>query len=186
VRFETIARNYAQALFDLAEKGRGEAPASAPRTQLYADLLDAVAGGIAAAPKVQAVLLSPRVTKAQKSRLLAEALKDAPAEFVRFLGAVVKRGRQGLFGQMAQEYQALLDIKLNRVRAAVTVARPADEALRKKIAARLTEVVGKQVLPHFIEDPSILGGVVVRVGDRVFDGSIRRRMTMLRRQLLAR
>jgi F-type H+-transporting ATPase subunit delta len=46
--------------------------------------------------------------------------------------------------------------------------------------------MGKQVLPHFHEDPAILGGVVVRVGDRVFDGSVRRKMTVLRRALLAK
>ncbi|MBP6668669.1 MAG: ATP synthase F1 subunit delta [Gemmatimonadales bacterium] len=178
MRHETIARNYAEALFDLGEKSG--------RTALYADLLDAVAGGIAAAPTVQAVLMSPRVTKPQKTAILAGALPDAPREFVLFLGAVVRRGRQGLFQEMAQAYLDLVDLKLNRVRAAVTVARPADEALRKTIAARLTEVVGRQVLPQFTEDPSILGGVVVRVGDRVFDGSVKRRMTMLRRALLAR
>ena len=121
-----------------------------------------------------------------KRQILAGALPDAPRDFVLFLGAVVRRGRQGLFQEMAQAYLDLVDLKLNRVRAAVTVARPADEALRKTIAARLTEVVGKQVLPRFTEDPSILGGVVVRVGDRVFDGSVKRRMTLLRRALLAR
>lgn len=178
MRHETIARNYAEVLFDLGEKSG--------RTALYADLLDAVAGGIAAAPTVQAVLMSPRVTKPQKTSILAGALPDAPRDFVLFLGAVVRRGRQGLFQEMAQAYLDLVDLKLNRVRAAVTVARPADEALRKTIAARLTEVVGKQVLPRFTEDPSILGGVVVRVGDRVFDGSVKRRMTLLRRALLAR
>jgi F-type H+-transporting ATPase subunit delta len=178
LRFETIARNYAEALFDLGEKGG--------RTAEYADLLDAVAHGIAAAPGVEAVLMSPRVTKTQKSALLAAALKGAPKDFVLFLQAVVKRGRQGLFGEMARQFQGLLDVKLKRVRAAVTMARPADETLRRQITSRLTEVVGKEVLPLFHEDPGLLGGIVVRVGDRVFDGSIRRRMTVLRRALLAR
>ena len=177
MRFETIARNYAEALFALGEKSG--------RTAEYADLMDAVAHGIAAAPTVGAVLMSPRVTKAQKSALLAAALESAPREFVLFLQAVVRRGRHGLFGEIAQGYQGLLDVKLNRVRAAVTVARPVDEALRKRIAERLTQVIGKQVLPHFHEDPGLLGGIVVRVGDRVFDGSLRRRMTLLRRALLA-
>jgi F-type H+-transporting ATPase subunit delta len=178
LRSETIARNYAEALFDLGEKSG--------RTAQYADLLDAVAHGIAAAPTVEAVLMSPRVTKAQKSAVLAAALKGAPRDFVLFLQAVVKRGRQGLFGQMAHQFQGLLDLKLNRVRAAVTLARPVDEALRKRITERLTKVVGKEVLPHFHEDPALLGGLIVRVGDRVFDGSIRRRMTVLRRALLVR
>jgi len=178
LRSETIARNYAEALFDLGEKSG--------RTAEYAELLDAVAHGIAAAPTVEAVLMSPRVTKAQKSAVLAAALKGAPRDFVLYLQAVVKRGRQGLFGEMAHEFQGLLDLKLNRVRAAVTLARPVDEAFRKRIAERLTKVVGKEVLPHFHEDPTLLGGLIVRVGDRVFDGSIRRRMTVLRRALLVR
>lgn len=175
----SIARNYAEALIALAEKGG--------RMEEYAGLLDAVAGGIARAPSVQAVLMSPKVTKAQKSALLAAALEgSAPPEFVRFLQSVIRRGRQGLFDLMASEYLALLDLKLDRVRAAVTTARPADAALRQQIATRLTEVMGRQVLPHFHEDPSLLGGVVVRVGDRVFDGSVKRRMAVLRRTLLAR
>ena len=174
----TIARNYAEALFALGEKSG--------RIQLYADLIDAVAHGVAAAPKVEAVLMSPRVTKAEKAQLFAEALKDTPREFVLFLQSVIKRGRQGLFGDIAQQFHALHDLKLNRVRASVTVAHPADEALRARIARQLTAVMGREVLPHFTEDPAILGGVVVRVGDRVFDGSVRRKMTMLRRSLLAR
>ncbi len=178
MRSESIARNYAEALFELGEKSGA--------TARYGELLDAVAHGIAAAPTVAAVLSSPRVTKPQKAAILEQALPKAPREFVLFLGAVVKRGRQGLFGEMAQAYLGLLDRKLNRVRAAVTVARPADAKLRRQIAERLTQVVGKEVLPHFHEDPAILGGLVVRVGDRVFDGSVRRRMTQLRRALLAR
>jgi F-type H+-transporting ATPase subunit delta len=145
-----------------------------------------VANGIAAAPVAQAVLMSPRVTKAQKMELLARALPEAPREFVVFLQAVVRRGRQGLFGEMAHEYMALLDQSLDRVRASVTVARPADQALRQAVAARLAALLGKEVIPHFTEDPALLGGIVVRVGDRVFDGSVRRRMTVLRRALLAR
>ncbi|HXI21511.1 MAG TPA: ATP synthase F1 subunit delta [Gemmatimonadales bacterium] len=177
MRAETIARNYAEALFELGEKSG--------RTEAYAELLDAVAAGIAAAPRVEAVLASPRVTKAQKARLLSAALTGAPREFVLFLEAVVKRGRQGLLAEMSQEYLALVDIKLNRVRAAVTVARPVDEALRRHVAERLSAVIGKEVLPHFHEDPALLGGMIVRIGDRVFDGSVRRRMAILRRKLLA-
>ena len=174
----TIARNYSEALFFLAEKSG--------KIEQYADLIDAVAYGVSTAPQVQAVLMSPRVTKARKAKLFADALAGAPGEFVLFLQAVIRRGRQGLLTDIAQQFHALHDLKLNRVRAAVTVARPVDEGLRRKVAERLTAVMGREVLPQFYEDPAILGGVVVRVGDRVFDGSVRRRMTVLRRALLAR
>jgi F-type H+-transporting ATPase subunit delta len=174
----TIARNYAEALFQLGEESG--------RTAEYVELLDAVAHAIETTPRIEAVLMSPRITKAEKSRILAQALPDAPREFVLFLQSVVKRGRQRLFGPMASEFLALLDIKLDRVRAKVTIAREADENLRKKIAQDLTKAIGKQVLPDFEVDSDILGGVIVRVGDRVYDGSVRRRLVRLRRQLLPR
>ncbi len=177
MRSVTIARNYAEALFELGEKS-GE-------TDRHADLIDAVAAAVENTPEVQAVLMSPRVPKAEKARLLGAALKGAPPEFVRFLQAVVKRGRQRLLGEIATEFQKLLDVKQNRVRAGITVARKADEALQREIQAALSRQLGKEVLAVFHVDPDILGGTVVRVGERIHDGSVRRRLTKLRRQLLS-
>jgi F-type H+-transporting ATPase subunit delta len=174
----TIARNYAEALFALGERSG--------QTARYADLIDAVAGAVETTPSVQAVLMSPRVPRSAKTRLLGEALKDVPREFVLFLQAVVKRGRQLLLRDIANEYHSLLDIKLNRVRAGVTLAHPADEALQRAVAESLSRQLGKQVLPAFTVDPEILGGTIVRVGERIHDGSLRRRLTKLRRHLLAR
>jgi F-type H+-transporting ATPase subunit delta len=178
LRAETIARNYAEALFDLGERSG--------QTQRYADLIDAVAAAVETTPQVQSVLMSPRVPKSEKSRILGAALRDVPREFVLFLQALVKRGRQQLLREIAAEYHTLLDVKLNRVRAGVTLARPADDSLKKSIQDRLSQQLGKEVLAAFSVDPEILGGTVVRVGERIHDGSIRRRMTRLRRQLVSR
>lgn len=177
MRAGTVARNYAEALFDLGEQS-GD-------TARFAELMDAVAGAVETTPEVQAVLMSPKVPKAAKVRLLGAALKGAPREFVLFLQALVKRGRQRLLRDIAGEYEALLDIKHNRVRAGVTLARPANEKLQKDIQAALSRQLGKEVLASFHVDPEILGGAVVRVGERIHDGSLRRRATKLRRQLLS-
>jgi F-type H+-transporting ATPase subunit delta len=104
---------------------------------------------------------------------------------VLFLQALVKRGRQQLLREIATEYMNLLDQKLDRVRAGVTLARDADEKLKRSIQESLSRQLGKQVIPAFTVDPEILGGTIVRVGERVLDGSLRRRITKLRRQLLA-
>jgi F-type H+-transporting ATPase subunit delta len=174
----TIARNYAEALFELGERSG--------QTELYGEMMDAVAAAVEHAPEVQAILMSPRVPKAEKSRILSQALADAPREFVLFLQALVKRGRQTLMREIAREYEGLLDVKFNRLRAGVTVARQPDEALRREIEAGLSRALGKEVIANFHVDPAILGGTIVRVGERVYDGSLRRRMARLRRQLLAR
>jgi F-type H+-transporting ATPase subunit delta len=176
VRSESIALNYAEALFALGEKS-GQA-------REYADLLDGLAGGIAASPTVQAVLASPKVPKPVKSRILTGAMAEAPEEFRLFLAAVVKRNRQILLGQIATAYLGLLDLKLNRVRPTVTVAREPDEAFRALIKTELEARLKKEVIPVFVIDPEILGGVVIRLGDRLLDASVRRRLVRLRRQLL--
>jgi F-type H+-transporting ATPase subunit delta len=77
-------------------------------------------------------------------------------------------------------------VKHDRVRAGVTLARTPDERLKRSIQDALSRQLGKQVIPAFSVDPEILGGAIVRVGERVLDGSLRRRMTKLRRQLLSR
>jgi F-type H+-transporting ATPase subunit delta len=178
VRSATIARNYAETLFAVGEQ-QGE-------TEQFGLLIDAVAAAIETTPEVQTILMSPRVPKREKARLLAAGLKDAPRPFVLFLQAVVKRGRAPLLREIAAEYVKLVDLKLNRVRAGVIVARQPDEALIRTVEAALSRAFGKKVIPTFSTDPSILGGAVVRVGDRVYDGSLRRRLTKLRRQLLTK
>ena len=167
----TVARNYAEALFALGDG--------------YGPLLDAVAAAVQADERIRTVLESPRVSKAAKGQILEKALTgEAPKEFVRFLQAVVRRGRQALLAEIAQEYLVLLDVKLNRVHAGVTLANEADARTQKQIVERLTKALGREVRAYFRSDPRILGGVVVRVGDRIFDGSVRRRLTALQRRML--
>ena len=176
MRTETIARNYAEALFEIAARS-GQA-------ERYADLIDAVAAAVETIPRVKAVLMSPRVPKSEKAKVLGAALKETPREFVLWLQAVVKRGRQGILSEIAVEYGALLDHQLKRVRASVTLARQPDEKLKRVIEENLTRQLDKQVIAAYLVDSEILGGAIIRVGDRVLDGSVRRRLTKLRRQLL--
>lgn len=177
MRAESVAANYAAALFALGEK-HGQ-------TERFAGMIESVAAAVRDLPVAEAVLMSPRITKAAKGAVLARALPEAPREFVLFLQAVVNRGRQGLFGEIAIAYRKLLDRKFDRVRAVVTVARHPSDEVKEALARELNRVVGKEVIAEYLVDPEMLGGVIVRIEDRVFDGSVRRRMTRLRRQLLA-
>lgn len=176
MRQETVALNYAEALFSLA--GHED------EYVLYADHMEALASAVEQAPRVQAVLMSPRIPKADKARLLADALADAPRPLVLFLQAVVKRGRQGLLRQISDAFMGLVDVRFNRVRADVTLAGEPNDDLRRSIRQSLERMLAKEVIARYHIDPGILGGAMVRVGDRIYDGSVRRRMTMLRRQLL--
>ncbi|HYK10295.1 MAG TPA: ATP synthase F1 subunit delta [Gemmatimonadales bacterium] len=173
----TVARNYAEALFAAAEAKR--------QTERFGALMDAVAAALSTDDRIAMALESPRVAKAVKTRLLKDALSDvAPREFVNFLQSVVRRGRQGLLGEISAEYQGLLDVSLNRVHAGVTLAEDADGSLKNDIVKRLEKALGKDVRAHFRADEQILGGVVVKVGDRVYDGSLRRRLMVLKRKMM--
>lgn len=177
MRDPAIARNYAEALFAVGE------PSGA--SESYGELLDAFAGVVEAEHQIKVMLESPRVPKGKKLAVLHQALEGrVPPPFLRWVEAVVRRGRQTLVGEINRQYQELINVKLNRVHAAVTLARPADPALQAEIARRLSEALEKEVIPHFHEDPDLLGGVVVRIGDTVIDGSVRQRMQQLRRQML--
>ena len=177
MRAATIAKNYAEALFALGEESG--------RTVEYAPLLEALAAAVHASPRVEMVLMSPKVTKARKAELLAAALPDAPKEFVLFLQAVVRRGRQLMLGEIAEQYAGLLDVKFNRVRAGITLARAPDAELQRSITEALAKALGKEIVPGFAIEPDILGGAIVKVGDRQLDGSLRRKLKQLRRQLLS-
>lgn len=177
MREPTISRNYAEALFAAGER-TGD-------TERFAGLLEAVAGAIEVDDRIRVALDSPRVPKGVKQRMLQQALaRRAPEPFIRFLGAVVRRGRQGILAGISREYHALLDQKLNRVHAGVVMARKPDKKLLNEITRRLSAAVGKEVVPHLREDPRILGGMIVRIGDRVMDGSMRRKMVQLRQRML--
>jgi len=180
MKSSTVARNYAQALLLAAEAHDVAA------VERYGRFMEAVAGAVQADERISVALESPRVSKAVKAALLERALGDLAApEFVRFLQAVVRRGRQGLFAEIAQQYDALVDVKLSRVHAGVTLLEEPDARLQKELIERLTRAIGKEVRAHFRADRGILGGVVVRVGDRIYDGSVRRKLATLRRKLVS-
>jgi F-type H+-transporting ATPase subunit delta len=179
VKSTTVARNYAEALLLAAEAHGGDAMME------YGRLLDATAGAVRADDRIAVAFESPRVAKTVKAALLAHALGDlAPIQFVRFLQAVVRRGRQGLLGEIAEQYQELVDLKLNRVHAGVVLAEPPDAGFERQIVERLSATLGKEVRAHFRAERGILGGIVVRVGDRIYDGSLRRKLGVLRRRML--
>jgi F-type H+-transporting ATPase subunit delta len=175
---EIVARSYASALFDLAEsKGSAEA---------YGEALDAVGTLLDQEPAFGQFLETPRIDAREKKRLLRETFGGRiPDHVLNFLLLVVDKRRQKLLRLMAREYRDLVDKKMDRAHVDVTVARPVDGAGVSELQGRLSKALGKDVVPHVRVDPSLVGGIVVRSGDVVYDGSVRRRLQGLRRRLLS-
>ena len=178
MRDTTIARNYAQALLALARKSDDLSG--------WGRMIDDVASAIQRDERLQHFLEAPQISADQKNAVLQKAFEDrAPRLFLRYLQRLVKNRRQMLIPEIADEYRDLVDEVEGRVHAQVTLARMPDDEERAAIARQLTHTFGKPVVPQVRVNPNILGGIIVRVGDRVMDGSIRRRIGILRGRMLA-
>ena len=177
MRDETIARNYAETLLELARR-HGD-------LRVWGQLADDVADAMQQNRTLRLFLESPRVAATQKNRIIERAFEgQLPHAFVRFLQALVNHRRQMLLPEIARSYHDLVDAVEGRMHASVTVIREPEAGERKAIAAELSRAYQKDVVPHFLVNPAIIGGVVVRIGDTVLDGSVRRRLTLLRSRMV--
>ena len=136
-------------------------------------------------PLVRDFLETPQVDLNEKKKALEASFRSrVPEPFLRFLLVVLEKRRQMLLEEIAVQYQILVDDVRGRARANVRLARPADEVLQKEIVSSLERRLGKTVVPTFEVDPSLIGGMVIRVGDEILDGSLGRKVSGLRRRLL--
>jgi F-type H+-transporting ATPase subunit delta len=173
----TVARNYAEALLALASKAQDVTG--------WGKLITDVADAVRRDEKLRIFLESPRISVQRKNDILTKALQDRmPRLFVRFLHRLVQNRRQTLIPHIAVEYLALVDEIENRIHANVTLAKEPSGEDEEVLSRELARVFGKQVVPHVAVNPAILGGLVVRVGDTVIDGSVRRRLNTLRNRLI--
>ncbi len=177
MRDATIARNYAEALVTLARR--------AGDLDGWGRMIGDVAHLVTTDVRVRRFLESPRVPVSAKKEILNKAFQDRmPRLMVRYLEALVQNRRQLLIPEIAQEYATLVDESMGRVRAEVTLAREPLPGEVEAITASLSKTLGKTAIADVRVNPEIVGGVIVRVGDFVKDGSVRRRLGLLKSKLV--
>lgn len=178
MRATTIARNYAEALLVLAKKAND--------ADGFGLAINGVVSAVESDVRLRNFLAAPQVSAVQKSAVVGKAFgSKLPRNMVRFLQKLVQNRRQMLLPHIAEEYGNLVDEMTGRIHAQVTVSREASEADRNAIAAQLSRAFAKTVVPHVSVNPAILGGVVVKVGDRVLDGSVRKRLKTLKARIVS-
>jgi len=177
VRDETVARNYAETLFELARRNES--------IQEYGDALGMVAGLLEDDSRFRTFVETPRIDDENKKDVIRKVFRDkAPKQVINFVLITIDKRRQTLLREISAEYLLLLDDHLGREHVEVTVARPLDDTTANVVSEQLSKMLGKQAIPHIRVKPEILGGLVVRTGDMIYDGSVRRRLEGLRRRLL--
>jgi F-type H+-transporting ATPase subunit delta len=181
VRATVIDRNYAETLLALAQRHGGD-----PTVDQFGDALEELTRILAEERRVREFLESPLVELDRKKNALRKTLAGrAPELFIRFLLVVVEKRRAAHLRGIALKYRDLVDELRGRMRAEVTLARAPDAALEQEIRTGLERMLAREVLVQYRVDEKLIGGVVVRVGDQILDGSVRRRLGELRRRLVA-
>jgi F-type H+-transporting ATPase subunit delta len=171
---EPAARRYAEAARLLAnEEGNQESWLQG------LDVLAAVTGDEGAAR----VLASNRVPAEDKQKLLRRTLEGQPDNVVNMALLLLRRGRIVLAPQIAQAYREILDRERGISHALVTSAVELTGDELKAVEGKLADLAGGPVTVRTEVDPEIIGGLVVRIGDRLIDGSTRSRLQSLKQRL---
>lgn len=177
MRDATVALNYAETLFALAQRHEG-----IPAFVRGVDLVDSL---LEREPTFKLFLETPRIDSEDKKALVRKVFgEELPEHLLNFLLVTIDKRRQRLLRAIAQTFRGLVDEHEGRAYVEVTVARPLDDATTGLLARRLSTLLGVTAIPLVRVRPEIVGGVIVRTGDTIYDGSVRKRLDGMRRQLL--
>jgi F-type H+-transporting ATPase subunit delta len=171
---ETAAARYARAVFELGVEER-----SLGRWRQDVASL----ASLFSETDVARVMEDNRVPEDQKMRVVDAALTALSPQGRNLAHLLVRRRRTGLAGLINDQFQRLADEQEGIARGTVTTAVELTPAQRDEIQLKLSQLTGKAVVLETRVDPSILGGMVARVGDRLLDGSTKTRLERLRSRL---
>src|SRR6056297_3157475 len=173
---EQLGRTYASALL-------GAASAADTVEAVLDDLRGVVDEALAGNPAFAAALQSPQISAEEKTRVLERVFgEQVHPLLLRFLKVMAQRQRLYYLPAIRRAAENLYDEHLGRVVAEVRTAVPLDDGLRSQTAERLEGVLAKRVRLQEVVDETVLGGLVVRVGDTVFDGSVSGQLTAMARE----
>lgn len=172
----TVARRYARALYEEAAQKKC--------VELVDEDITMVQESLAGSPELKRLFVDPVISGEKKESVVVALLKDhIQPTTLGFMKLLIQKGREMLFLDVAKAYQALRDDQRGIVEAHVRTALALSEAEQKKIAAGIESMTGSKVRLITDVDRSLLGGLVIRVGDTVYDGSVRHQLSTLHNQL---
>jgi F-type H+-transporting ATPase subunit delta len=171
-----ISRRYATALYE-------EASSTGVVDRVDSDV-DLLLSTIEDSHDLQLLLASPIVNAEKKEAILSRLFKPHVSELVHsFLALITRKHRESIIAGMLSSYRQLRLEQQGIVEAHARVAKSLTDADRDRLESSIAKMIDSSVDLDVEEDPDLLGGVVVRIGDRVYDGSLRRQLNVLRRQL---
>jgi len=170
---EEVARVYSEALFDVAREHDA--------LDEIRDQLGEVADAIAVDRDLQVFFFSPYFSSAEKRDGIGKTISGANPELVNFLELLAEKHRMPALFRIRRRFDELWDIENERLEVTLTSAIELDSAVVESVGAEIERKTGKTVDLNSTVDESIIGGLVLQVGNRVLDASIRHRLEKLRR-----
>lgn len=175
-----IARTYAEALMNVADK-RDQADA------VGEELASLVNDVFKTEPRLEAILATPAIKRSTKEPLIRRAFEGKASDLVLdFLLTLNKHDRLDLLRSIYLAYRDMRDLRAKRIRVVVRSVVPLTEEQQAELKRTLEGTTKLEPVLDMRIDPDLLGGMVVQVGDDVFDSSVRTRIETIRNQLLAR
>ena len=171
-----VAGRYSEALYEIAVK--------ANLVDQLEEELKAVVSVINDSEQLRKILFHPRITAAEKKEVLDNLFKERISEVaMSFLGLLVERHREVYLSDITEYFTGLANKARNISDVSVTSAVELTKDEKKRLTDAMAKCTGKKVRLSYSVDKSLLGGLLVRVGDKVIDGSVRTRLETLREHL---
>lgn len=172
----SIARRYAQALI-------GEAGQQNNLQEVDEDV-DMIRESLDGSRELVLLFESPLLPRDKKAGLLKKLFETRISRTtMQFLCLLIDKGREDIFPAVVRAYHSLRDERLGIKEARARVAMKMSAEEEQRLKEQLESVIGGRIRLHVVEDPDLVGGIVVRVGDTVYDGSVQHQLATLREQL---
>jgi len=176
---KVVAERYAEALFDLAREQRQEGK--------FEGILKDIVELSNSHPEFKQILQHPVIRKEDKKQMLTALFQSSvPKELFSFLCLLVDKNRENYLAEIGLEYKRLLDVHNQVVLTEVTTAVPLDKDNQNLLKTKLESYLGQKVEMSCQTDSSLLGGVNVKIGDRLIDGSVRTQLNRLTQTLVSK
>lgn len=173
-----VEKNYSDALFELISEEKPDMLAEV-RDEMCA--VDAV---LSDSPELVRLMKTPTVGQDEKLSLMSEFFKGRVSDYTyRFLMVLTESGRISEFSGINRCFTELCNERLGIAEVTVVTTAPLDDAMKAKIKLKMTKITGKTIVIKERIDPSIIGGIVLKYGDRSFDGSVKARLEAMKKEI---
>lgn len=174
------ANRYAKALFEMAR--------SLNKDQEIEDALEVFSKALTTAPHLEKTFCNPELRIETKIEWIGKVYHgktgDTDALLRKFYSLLIQKGRFGLIHDIAREYKMISDRAQGESMALIQSAAPLTSEKISAIVSRLERFTGDKIIQTHEVRPELIGGVVVRIGNRVFDGSVKNKIDRLKKELM--